>query len=265
MKLRSPLASIKGFAETMRRDPAMPTETRQEFMTIILRGSHPACSNSSKSCWTCGGWRRVTRRCARPPFDFKAVAEETVRGGAFGDDGKEHHASERVDGRRERHRAGRGGRNQPCPAQLAGQLRSSIRPEGSAIRMRGHCRFAKAVDRDHGPGPSASTIRIYRTSSTSSIAGARRGRQKGTGLGLAIVKHIVERHGGHLGVRSEVGSRAPRSASRCRARPGIPIEPAKPGDDGRACRGPGRLGSIELQNNRALWAPRYCIKARLAR
>jgi DNA topoisomerase VI subunit B len=36
--------------------------------------------------------------------------------------------------------------------------------------------------------------------------GTRQGYQKGTGLGLAIVKHIIEMHGGHLGVRSEIGS-----------------------------------------------------------
>ena len=35
--------------------------------------------------------------------------------------------------------------------------------------------------------------------------GTSQGRQKGTGLGLAIVKHTIELHGGHLGVRSEVG------------------------------------------------------------
>jgi len=41
--------------------------------------------------------------------------------------------------------------------------------------------------------------RFYRT------AGARRTQSAGTGLGLAIVKEVVERHGGSVMARSEIG------------------------------------------------------------
>jgi signal transduction histidine kinase len=36
--------------------------------------------------------------------------------------------------------------------------------------------------------------------------GSSRGKQRGSGLGLAIVASIIQRHGGHMGVRSKVGA-----------------------------------------------------------
>lgn len=76
-----------------------------------------------------------------------------------------------------------------------GSIRVSARPDGDRVVF---------SVQDTGVGIPAADIsrvfeRFYRVDKT-------RSRQSGgTGLGLAIVKHIVEAHGGHVGVQSEVG------------------------------------------------------------
>jgi two-component system phosphate regulon sensor histidine kinase PhoR len=65
-------------------------------------------------------------------------------------------------------------------------------------------RFAAVTVRDHGPGLAREhlprlTERFYR------VEGQKSGERQGTGLGLAIVKHIVNRHRGGLTVESAPG------------------------------------------------------------
>lgn len=68
-------------------------------------------------------------------------------------------------------------------------------------------RYAALVVRDHGPGMAREhlprlTERFYR------VEGQKSGERSGTGLGLAIVKHIVNRHRGGLTVESAPGQGA---------------------------------------------------------
>ncbi|MDQ3124087.1 MAG: ATP-binding protein [Pseudomonadota bacterium] len=68
-------------------------------------------------------------------------------------------------------------------------------------------RFAAVTVRDHGPGMAREhlprlTERFYR------VEGQKSGERQGTGLGLAIVKHIVIRHRGGLTVESAPGQGA---------------------------------------------------------
>ncbi len=65
-------------------------------------------------------------------------------------------------------------------------------------------RYAALIVRDHGPGMAREhlprlTERFYR------VEGQKSGERAGTGLGLAIVKHIVNRHRGGLTVESAPG------------------------------------------------------------
>lgn len=68
-------------------------------------------------------------------------------------------------------------------------------------------RYAAVIVRDHGPGMAREhlprlTERFYR------VEGQKSGERSGTGLGLAIVKHIVNRHRGGLTVESAPGQGA---------------------------------------------------------
>ncbi|MGV9010407.1 sensor histidine kinase [Brevundimonas sp.] len=68
-------------------------------------------------------------------------------------------------------------------------------------------RYAAVTVQDHGPGMAREhlprlTERFYR------VEGQKSGERAGTGLGLAIVKHIVNRHRGGLTVESEPGQGA---------------------------------------------------------
>lgn len=68
-------------------------------------------------------------------------------------------------------------------------------------------RYAAITVRDHGPGMAREhlprlTERFYR------VEGQKSGERSGTGLGLAIVKHIVNRHRGGLTVESAPGQGA---------------------------------------------------------
>jgi two-component system, OmpR family, phosphate regulon sensor histidine kinase PhoR len=84
-------------------------------------------------------------------------------------------------------------------------------------------RYAAVTVRDHGPGMAREhlprlTERFYR------VEGQKSGERQGTGLGLAIVKHIVNRHRGGLTVESAPGQGATFTAY-------FPVAPRGDGDE----------------------------------
>jgi signal transduction histidine kinase len=202
-ELRSPLASIKGFAETLQRDPEMPAATRSEFMSIICEES----SRLQKLIEELLDLRRLQSRGLAlrvAPYDLKLLADDVVRGAhsiSLAKNIKIQIAWEGEDQAKLRGDVAQMGR------ALRNLLVNAVKysPPGGTIVLRGQTkgkRISLEVG-DQGTGISEKDLpyifdQFYR--------GASKGRQRGTGLGLAIVKHIVEMHGGRLGVRSEVGA-----------------------------------------------------------
>lgn len=193
--LRTPLASIKGFAETMLRDDKMPEETREEFTTIIcnessrlqdmiedlldLRRMEEGQIDLSPATFNLRNLVREVVQASQPIFFFPRDIEVKLEW--YGD----------------RNRLVRGDVGMMSRA-IRNILSNAAKysPRHSTVRVRG----ADREDRvelevlDEGPGIPPEDLphlfeKFYR--------GSRHVRRtQGTGLGLAIVKHIVESHGG---------------------------------------------------------------------
>jgi two-component system phosphate regulon sensor histidine kinase PhoR len=217
-ELRTPVTAIQGYAETLLRSPARPSEsgpeqgretldeaTRKEFLEIIHR-------HARRLGALVEGLLTLSDLEARPP---EQVVRERVEVAAIAD-----HVRATL---RER-AAQRGARVEVDVATAAiargdpGGLEQVIenlvdnaikygRDAGGEVRIRGRAHGGHVVleVQDDGPGIAAEHLprlfeRFYRVD-------AGRSRERGgTGLGLAIVKHLVESMGGTVDVASRTGA-----------------------------------------------------------
>jgi len=192
--LRSPLSSIKGFAETFLRNPDMDKPTRDEFATIIreeasrleemiedlldLRRMEDGRFDLAPSSYSLRNVIEESIRSMRPVLDMNDLKVEINwegdgSGVLFGDIAK----------------IGRAIRN-----VLSNSVKYS--PPSSTIHVHGMEREDRTELEvtDEGPGiPPSELAHVFEKF----FRGSKHVRRtKGTGLGLAIVKHIVESHGG---------------------------------------------------------------------
>jgi signal transduction histidine kinase/sensor domain CHASE-containing protein len=201
-ELRSPLSAIKGFAETLRRDAQMPEPTRQEFIGIICEEAE-RLQNLIEELLDLRRMEASGIPLKSSGYDLQTLAREVASSA------RTMLLAKNISLRLE------WGEAEDCrfsgdPGQISRAVRNLLvnaikySPQGGEILLRGHC-GAKAgwiEVSDQGIGIAEADLphifdKFYRAKS--------QGRQQGTGLGLAIVKHIVELHGGHIGVRSEIG------------------------------------------------------------
>lgn len=202
-ELKTPVTSIKGFAETLLEGAADDPATRERFLRIIASQSERLMAI-------------VSDLLALSRLEADEAAQTPLETGDL---------CEVVDGAVEicaiaAHAKGitlAVGCGDVAPALINAPLLEQAvvnlidnaikySPEGSTVTVE----LAETDDevailvRDQGPGIAREHIprlfeRFYRVDS------ARSRDLGGTGLGLAIVKHVAQVHGGHVSVASEVG------------------------------------------------------------
>jgi len=198
-ELKTPLTSLRGFAETLLEDDP-PEDLRRDFLSSIrsnsLRLQHLVDDLLDLSRLESGGW--VARR---EEVDLGPVMEDLWD--SFRDGASERGLAFSLDG------------DAAVLADLQGVIQvfqnliaNAIRytPDGGSIAVCIHAEedLVEVEVRDTGIGIPASALprvfeRFFRVDS------ARARAQGGTGLGLAIVKHLVDAMGGKVWAESEPG------------------------------------------------------------
>lgn len=203
-ELKTPLAAIKGFVETMRDDPQMPAGTRKRFLERIS-------TQSERLNTLVGDLLTLSRldevevgRERFQPCDLRIVTQETVRDLASLAERKGIQlAADLPDGplfvRAEREGlrqvVGNLVDNAIKYTSEGGTVNVTLRSNGDGCRL-------EVADSGIGLSPADQGRvfeRFYR------VDRARSRELGGTGLGLSIVKNTVRGIGGDVGVRSAVG------------------------------------------------------------
>jgi two-component system, OmpR family, phosphate regulon sensor histidine kinase PhoR len=222
-ELKTPLAAIQGFVETMQDDPDMPLATRIRFLDRIARQSERLATLVGDLLTLSRLDEDLGPRRELEPVDLVAVLRDTLRDLQPLADRREQALAAQLPAAAIWVRAER-----EALRQVAGNLIDNAikyTPPGGRVTVstrHGGDRVRCEVT-DTGIGLSAEDQervfeRFYR------VDRARSRDLGGTGLGLSIVKNTVKTLGGEVGVRSELGQGSTFWVE-------LPCEPAA-GDDG---------------------------------
>lgn len=201
-ELKTPLAAIQGYLETMLDDAEMPTETRRRFLEKAARQSE-RLARLVGDLLTLSRLDESAEPVGQAASRLDAVVRETVRD-----------LAPLAAKRNVRIHAAIGGESwvrgdAEALRQVVGNLVDNAikyTPEGGlvTVRLAAANGVAGVEVEDTGIGLSATDCervfeRFYR------VDRARSRDLGGTGLGLSIVKNTVRSLGGEVGVRSELG------------------------------------------------------------
>ncbi|MGH7480716.1 MAG: sensor histidine kinase [Longimicrobiales bacterium] len=202
-ELKTPLTSIRGYAETLLSDDP-PEETRRAFLTTIRdnagRLQRIVDDLLALSSVESGRWEPEIR-----PLDLAAVVDEAWS------DFRERAAASGIRFDRSVDHAARTASADPLALRqiLTNLFDNALRhtPEGGRITVRigtapPNRRVVEVADSGSGI-PRDALPRVFERFYRVDPARSRQGG--GTGLGLAIVKHLVESLGGRVVAESELG------------------------------------------------------------
>ncbi|MFQ5746965.1 MAG: sensor histidine kinase [Gemmatimonadota bacterium] len=200
-ELKTPLASIRGFAEAVTQGGASEEQVAEfagRIFANTTRMQNLVDDLLDLSRIESGAWTPHA-----VPVDLAALAAETWRALAAGPEGADVVLRTRVDENAEVH-ADPDALRQILRNLLDNALRYA--PGGSGVEVRASRvpGGSRIEVRDAGPGiPGAHVRRVFERFYR--VDAARSRAAGGTGLGLSIVKHLVAAHGGEVGIDSELG------------------------------------------------------------
>jgi two-component system phosphate regulon sensor histidine kinase PhoR len=202
-ELKTPVAAISGFAETLVEEEGQNPETVKEFSQIIFDESQ-RLSRLVNRLLELSRLESDNRELHIEPLDINQLIQDTINIMQ-----KRNDCQDRIiDFKKTNYPIIIKGDHDVIAQVLINLLDNAIKygPDGDHIivSLEEHDNAVKISVEDHGVGIPDNEMgrvfeRFYRVDKT------RSRKTGGTGLGLAIAKHLVENHGGQIGVETIYG------------------------------------------------------------
>lgn len=201
-ELKTPLSSIRMFAESLKMGRPSSAERRSEYLETIVNESE-RLSRLLDNVLEMSKIERGERRYHFEPHDPGEVVREALKGAEYPLRQQGFHLRVTVEEDLPPIRVDRDALEQALLNLLTNAMKYSGESRAIEVEVEGDEGIVAVRVVDHGVGISPQDAKkifakFYRAPNSDGVAGA--------GLGLAIVSHIAEGHGGNVSVESEPGS-----------------------------------------------------------